>query len=268
MSNNQILSSLFDTLSLCAPLPQGLALAQRLQQQGFCVSSAAELSAHGITDTLSCQATLPLWEDLPADPFLKDGGHYRYRRHGSFIQHLKPVPDEPALREVPYRPHWQPTAYNALHGGMLRHFESLSPALTQSACWQPLLTGLGHLFAQIKPTHQWFIEAHQFRIDTQDGVGRPTPEGAHRDGVDFVAVVFIGRQGIKGGETRVFELDGHRGVRFTLSEPLSALLMDDTRVIHESTPIMPLDETKPGWRDTLVLTYRADGFLAPHANQV
>jgi hypothetical protein len=27
------------------------------------------------------------------------------------------------------------------------------------------------------------IEAHQFRIDTAEGIGRPTPEGAHRDGV-------------------------------------------------------------------------------------
>ena len=38
---------------------------------------------------------------------------------------------------------------------------------------------------------RWFIEAHQFRIDTADGIGRPTPEGAHRDGVDLVAVFLV-----------------------------------------------------------------------------
>ena len=43
----------------------------------------------------------------------------------------------------------------------------------------------------------WYVEAHQFRIDTTDGIGRPTPEGAHRDGVDFVAVILIQRTGIK-----------------------------------------------------------------------
>jgi hypothetical protein len=37
------------------------------------------------------------------------------------------------------------------------------------------------------------MEAHQFRIDTTDGIGRPTPEGAHRDGVDLVAVFLVGR---------------------------------------------------------------------------
>jgi hypothetical protein len=38
------------------------------------------------------------------------------------------------------------------------------------------------------------------------------------------------------------------------------LLLDDARVIHESTPIQPLAEGEPGWRDTLVVTCRAGGF--------
>jgi hypothetical protein len=107
------------------------------------------------------------------------------------------------------------------------------------------------------------VEAHQFRIDTAHGIGRPTPEGAHRDGVDFVAVILVSRNGVRGGETRVFEAAGVRGIRFTLTEPWTALLLDDTRVIHETTPIQPVDAR--GWRDTLVLTYRRGGFQAPGA---
>ena len=89
---------------------------------------------------------------------------------------------------------------------------------------------------------------------------RPTPEGAHRDGVDLVAVFMLGRQGIKGGESRVLEANGPRGQRFTLTEPWSLLLLDDARVIHETTPIQPLVPGELGWRDTLVLTYRRNGF--------
>jgi len=107
---------------------------------------------------------------------------------------------------------------------------------------------------------RWHVEAHQFRIDTADGVGRPTPEGAHRDGVDFVAVFLVGRRAIRGGETRVFAAGRREGERFTLSEPWSLLLMEDARVIHESTPILPLGDG-PGHRDTLVLTFRAAAFL-------
>ena len=71
-------------------------------------------------------------------------------------------------------------------------------------------------------------------------------------------VLLVSRAGVKGGETRVFEADGPNGVRFTLHEPWSALVLDDRRVIHESTPIQPTGEH--GHRDTLVLTYRAGGF--------
>ena len=111
---------------------------------------------------------------------------------------------------------------------------------------------------------QWFVEAHQFRIDTAAGVGRPTPEGAHRDGVNFVVVLLVARQSVKGGETRVFDANGPQGVRFVMREPLTALLLDDARVIHETTPIFPDAATgEKGWRDTLVLTYRAGAFQAP-----
>jgi hypothetical protein len=164
---------------------------------------------------------------------------------------------------MPHRAHWQPTDYNALHGGFERWFEPVEQAVSQAALWTGLLLALGRLFAQVKPAPQWFIEAHQFRIDTASGVGRPTPEGAHRDGVDFVVVMLVGRQGVKGGETRVFDAHGPSGVRFVMTEPLTALLLDDTRVIHETTPIQPSGEPSGGFRDTLVLTYRAAGFQAP-----
>jgi hypothetical protein len=71
-------------------------------------------------------------------------------------------------------------------------------------------------------------------------------------------VLLVGRHHIKGGETRVFEADGPNGKRFTLDQPFSLLLLDDARVIHESTPIQP--EGDNGYRDTLVLTWRAKAF--------
>ena len=137
--------------------------------------------------------------------------------------------------------------------------------MAQAPAWLELLASLGRLFGQVKPVARWFVEVHQFRIDTVGGVGRPTPEGAHRDGVDFVVVLMVARRGVKGGETRVFDAHGPNGIRFLMQESLTALLLDDERVIHETTPIFPADgEDQPsGVRDTLVLTYRADGFQAP-----
>jgi hypothetical protein len=168
----------------------------------------------------------------------------------------------PRIDAVPHRAHWQPTEYNALHGGIERWFEPVEDAVAGSAAWQGLLLGIGRLCAAARGgIDRWYVEAHQFRIDTAQGIGRPTPEGAHRDGVDYVAVILVSRHDVRGGETRVFEADGPHGVRFTLAQPWTALLLDDARVIHETTPIQP--GASRGWRDTLVLTYRRRGFLAP-----
>lgn len=263
MNQNTDMPNGWGRLSFAAPLAAGLSIQERLRQQGFGLLSAGDLYSLIGASAESCAAAMSLWNHLPEDRYLRDGGRYRSRRHGSFVQNLNPAAGERALEHMPHRAHWQPLTYNALHGGMSRWFEPLTNDLLNMPFWQPLLTHLGQVFAAVRPVKQWFIEAHQFRIDTLDGVGRPTPEGAHRDGVDFVAVILIGRKNIRGGETRVFETEGQHGVRFTLSQPCSVLLMDDTRIIHESTPIMPLDNGGDSWRDTLVLTFRAEGFLEP-----
>ncbi len=199
------------------------------------------------------------WNRLPPDMHLRDGGHYRKRRHACFIQNL----NDDTLLPVPHRAHWQPLDYNALHGGFERWFEPVEPSIASDPLWIDFLSAIGRLFGQVKPVDQWFIEAHQFRIDTAGGVGRPTPEGAHRDGVDFVVVMLVGRNGVKGGETRVFDAHGPHGLRFVMEQPLTTLLLDDERVIHETTPILPVDALNAGFRDTLVLTYRAGSFQSP-----
>lgn len=199
----------------------------------------------------------PSWSNLPRDAWLRDGGRYRHRRHSCFVQEI--ANDE--LRQVPHRAHWQPTSYNALHGGMERWFEPITPEIATNPVWSRLLRSLGQVFARVRPVARWYIEAHQFRIDTAEGIGRPTPEGAHRDGVDYVAVILVNRDRIRGGETRVFEAQGIAGVRFTMMQPWTTLLLDDARVIHETTPIQP--EGEGGVRDTLVLTYRSEGFQEP-----
>jgi hypothetical protein len=242
------------------------ALEHELRSVGYVVLEPATAHAALALDVAALDGLRESWERLPRDPYLRDGGQYRARRHSSFIY----TPGARELAPVAQRPHWQPTTYNALHGGMLRWFEPIEPLVVSAPAFRQLLISLGELFAQLQPVSRWYLEAHQFRIDTEGGIGRPTPEGAHRDGVDFVAVVLIGRRGVRGGETRVFEATGNRGVRFTLAESWSMLLMDDARVIHETTPLQSEavageSTSALGVRDTLVLTYRARGFQEPGA---
>jgi hypothetical protein len=249
------------TNTMLAPiLTPAKGLVDALRTNGYVVASAETVADLSKVTLSNLQGLTQYWEGLPRDPYLKDGGRYRFRRHASY----EIVGEQ--LNVVPHRAHWQSVDYNALHGGIERWFEPIQTQLANDPAWEAILLGLAHVLNSLKPVKTWFVEAHQFRIDTTDGIGRPTPEGAHRDGVDFVAVFLLNRVGIKGGETRIFDAGGSAGLRFTLAQPWSLLLMNDARMIHESTPIQPLADY--GYRDTLILTYRSNGFQdSPHRSQ-
>lgn len=242
------------TAPFLPPLSDVHGVLDDVRARGYAVLPASALATLAQAAPADFDALRPGWDDLPPDAYLRDGGRYRSRRHSCFVV------EGAQVRQAPHRAHWQSLDYNALHGGMLRMFEPIAPATVAAPVWAALLRGLGDWCSQLRGPQPWYVEAHQFRIDTADGIGRPTPEGAHRDGVDFVAVILVGRHHIKGGETRVFQADGPDGQRFTLLEPWSMLFLDDARVIHESTPIQPEDEGAAGHRDTLVLTFRAGAF--------
>ncbi len=230
-----------------------------LRQQGFVLIDSDSMRAGLGAALRDVPALLSSWERLPPDLYLKDGGRYRFRRHAS----ARVLPARGAIHLEPHRPHWQPTTYNALHGGIRRWFEPIEPAVWAHPALQGLLLEWGRVFAQVSQpaVDEWFVEAHQFRIDARHEVGKPTPEGAHRDGVDFVAVVLLARAGVAGGETAVRSTQGGLLLQTQLAVPWTALLMDDRRVNHETTPIVGVAPV--AHRDTLVLTYRSGGFMAP-----
>jgi hypothetical protein len=225
---------------------------QHLESKGFCLIDSPSFSnLMGISSTQLLELS-GFWDNLRDDHFLNDHGKYRLRRHSSYVV----ASGKTTL--IPHRPHWQSIDYNALHGGIVRQFEPIDEQLNGNPLWNQLIADISTFFQEPNNPEPWFTEAHQFRITTQGGIGRPTPEGAHRDGVDFIAIILIQRHHIKGGETRLFNLHGNDGIRFTLDQPWSVLLLNDHKIIHETTPIQ--DATQTGYRDTLVLTYRRNGF--------
>ena len=68
--------------------------------------------------------------------------------------------------------------------------------------------------------------------DPAGQAGQPTPEGLHRDGVDYVLVLLVRRVNIASGTTTVHDLSGGQLGSFTLTDPCDAALVDDARVMH------------------------------------
>jgi len=191
------------------------------------------------------------WDDLGPDTYMADGGRYRKRRHAVFAVSADGVVRQPA------QPHYQSRDYNPLNGGIERWFEPVSASTGAGPVMTTVLTFCRQLFGMLRSADVWHVEVHQFRIEARRGQeGRPTPEGMHRDGVDYVLVLLINRTNIASGVTSVHDLAGNTLGQFTLTAPFDAALVDDARVMHGVTPVEPLDPTGPGHRDVLVVTFR------------
>ena len=192
------------------------------------------------------------WDDLALDTYMADGGRYRRRRHAVF--EATPA----GVVRQPHQPHYQTVEYNPLHGGIERWFEPVEPAIGAGPTMTAVLECARAIFEALCPVRRWRVEAHQFRIEAREHErGKPTPEGIHRDGVDYVIVLLIDRCNVTSGTTSVHALDGRQLGSFTLTTPLDAALLDDARVAHGVTAIAPLDPARPAHRDVLVVTWRS-----------
>ena len=196
---------------------------------------------------------LDSWNRLEQDMYMADGGRYRKRRHATFA--IDGAGQRARL--MPYQPHYQTIDYNPLNGGVARYFAPILDDLHQSVTLAALLEFGKSVFSQVSGNHRWHIELHQFRIKARDGkMGRPTPEGVHRDGVDFVIVVMIKRVNIDSGATTIYDLDNRLVGEFTLREAFDMVLVNDRKLYHGVTPITQIDPDKEAFRDVLVITFK------------
>lgn len=225
-----------------------------LDREGFCFLPRAQaLALLPAQADVDWEAFAGSWNGLGLDEHMADGGRYRRRRHAVFAaSHAR------GIERLPDAPHYQALHYNRLNGGIERWFQPILPEIADSPAFRALSAFAHALFSQRAPeVERWQVEAHQFRIEALPGQpGQPTPEGVHRDGVDYVLVALIDRHNIREGTTTIHAADSTQLGAFTLTEPLDIALVDDQRVWHGVTAVEPMDPDAPAWRDVLVLTFR------------
>lgn len=230
-------------------------LAQRMADDGFALVDAATMRENfapfgGMQDWEAFAAS---WNDMPRDTYMADGGRYRRRRHAVFAA----LPGGAVTRSA-HRPHYQTVDYNTLNGGVARMFAPVEDATTGTAAFHTVIGFARALFDDLQPDSAWDIEMHQFRIESRLGMtGQPTPEGMHRDGVDYVLVLLIDRRNMREGMTTIHALDHRLLGSFTLAAPMDAAIVHDREVFHGVTAVEPVQEGEASYRDVLVLTFRA-----------
>jgi hypothetical protein len=233
-------------------------IAAAVDAEGFAFVRAPEMRAvldtAGFADWDGFAAS---WADLGVDMYMADGGRYRRRRFACF----RAGPE--GVQRKPHQPHYQSRDYNPLNGGIERWFEPVTDAAAAHPALRAILLTCHRLFDRLTPAAtrpaSWHVEIHQFRIEALPGTdGKPTPEGMHRDGVDWVLVLLVSRANIASGETSIGDLSMRPLGSFTLTDPLDSAVTDDNRVFHGVTPVTPLDPGRPGHRDVLVVTFRRE----------
>jgi hypothetical protein len=233
-------------------------LADEIGRQGFTFVRAPEmrrvLEGAGFS---GWEAFAASWNDLGVDTYMADGGRYRRRRFGV----SRAAAGE--IQRKPHQPHYQSRDYNPLNGGIERWFEPVTEAVARNPALSAILRTSYALFDRMTPPGlrpaAWHVEIHQFRIEARPGeAGHPTPEGMHRDGVDWALVLMVRRENVASGETTIYNLQKRPIGSFTLTAPLDSALVDDSRVYHGVTSVVPLDPNRPAYRDVLVVTFRRE----------
>lgn len=232
-------------------------MVEELARDGYVFVHAAEMralltAAGSLSDWPAFAAS---WNTLELDHYMADGGRYRRRRHAVYTATV-----DSAIVRAAHQPHYQSRAYNALNGGIARWFEPIDGVVGSGAAMQTILAASRTWFEALAGARGWQVEVHQFRIEARAGeAGRPTPEGVHRDGVDYVLVLLIDRVNIASGTTTIHAAaDRHLLGSFTLTRPFDVALVDDARVFHGVTPVEPLDPALPAYRDVLVATFKRE----------
>jgi hypothetical protein len=235
-------------------IPIADTLAATIAREGYTFLQGGEMrrSLAALGSLADWEAFAQSWDGMPVDAYMADGGRYRRRRYAVFAA------SGPAISRAPHQPHYQSADYNPLHGGIERWFEPVPEPVAASASLDTILRFSRALFEQVdRASRAWHIELHQFRIEAGPGMpGKPTPEGLHRDGVDYVLVLLVRRHNIRRGSTTIHDLDRRLLGSFTLTDPFDAALVHDARVYHGVTPVEPRDPKEPAYRDVLVVTFR------------
>jgi hypothetical protein len=226
---------------------------QTLLSESFLHGNTSALFKLDPTSVPAWSAFAQSWHDLKQDEYMGDGGTYRFRRYSEF--HLSQATN--ALRILPHKPYRQSKEDNYLNGETYRLYSPMLEDIQENAAFKQVLHSFAEVMAPLHPSAEWLVQVFQNRIQASAGQpGQPTPEGIHRDGVDFVLTLLIHRENVDGGESSTYAQDGKTlQAAVTLKEAGDFIFLNDRLMKHGVQPINRLNPEKEGYRDALIAMF-------------
>lgn len=180
------------------------------------------------------------FQSLPPDHYCRN----RFRRFSQYQIGFTNSKWELGL--LPLRPHVQPRKFNNYVGGILRYFEPLiiSPDTYVNIVAKTI---------PLVPDRLWQVDVHQWRTScSPNSQVVSVPEGPHRDGHDYAAILVLRRDKILGGETRLYAENSREPFFRKIINDSEAIVFDDRRMLHFTTELKAEDQI--GYRDIFVVT--------------
>tara|TARA_Y100000389_G_C17416118_1_gene493804 strand:+ start:716 stop:1351 length:636 start_codon:yes stop_codon:yes gene_type:complete len=187
---------------------------------------------------------------LPADPYEKSKGyHFRFRKYSKVIIDNK----NKKIQFLKNSFFFQDKKRNRYAGGKKRIFREIDKNVLIQFI-DLYKKQFNKLFLYKKKLEIGF---HQIRIKcSKEFVGYPVPEGWHKDGFNYVALINFQSSNIGGGVSRIKNSLNKKDTYSSFLEKGDYILINDTKYYHYTDPINILGKTKYGYRDTLVITIK------------
>ena len=193
---------------------------------------------------------------MPEDPHLFKGEGERSRRYARLL--IDPI--EQTLKIFEHDLFFQAKKFDQLYGDIHRSFAPLEPEDYLNDFFQMLvIDSYRALPLSEKLMKEPFeVSVHMLRIEAtlKSGIGRPAPEGIHRDGYHFGSIHLMLRENIKGAENHVYDLSKNRIDQVTLEQPMDSIYFDDAAIFHGVSPFEPAQPKFKATRDMLILLYQ------------
>jgi hypothetical protein len=105
--------------------------------------------------------------------------------------------------------------------------------------------------------NEYALNVHQVRVIANKSIkGVVVPEGPHRDGHYIIMTLVFSRHNIRGGASQLMDTGSKDPFFDQVLQPGQALIVEDERMWHHATDIVPLDG-RYGHRDIWIVSLNA-----------
>lgn len=221
----------------------------RIKEQMFQFQHFKDLGEEGLSLGLR-EGIGRSFAELNKDPWYHLGGAQRLRAMTKFSR------VDGAWKRLEDQSFYQSAGINRYNGGVQRTFNPIDETCVPESFLFSLAQRQSRLFGIEEG--DWQLNVHQIRIQTTCGSeaeGLSTPEGIHRDGHDFIAMMLWKRTNVRGAASRIYDLDLNLLEERTLEHRGEGVLLNDRQCMHAVTPFYPEDPSDVATRDVFIFDW-------------